>query len=137
MVDREVVVERIKNLEEKIDYLKKIGDYKKSEFSKEADIYFRFERALHLAIEAVIDIGNHIIADHRLKTPDSNKDIFKILANNKIIDKNLADKLMKMAGFRNILVHDYLDLDRELEYEIISNNLEDIEKFMKVAVKYI
>lgn len=137
MVDREVVVERIKHLEEKIDYLKNIRDYKKSEFSKEADIYFRFERALHLAIEAVIDIGNHIIADHQLKTPDSNKDIFKILANNNIIDKNLADKLMKMAGFRNILVHDYLDLDRELEYEIISNNLEDIKKFMKVAVKYV
>jgi len=42
-----------------------------------------------------------------------------------------------MAGFRNILVHDYLELDRDLEYEIIKNNIRDIKEFMKIALKYL
>ena len=137
MVDKDVILERIRHLEKKINYLNGVNNYSKEEFSSEMDIYFRFERALHLAIEAVIDIGNHIIADQQLKTPDSNKNIFKILADNKIINKELSESLMKMAGFRNILVHDYLELDRELEYEIILNNIDDIEKFMEIAIKYI
>ncbi len=137
MVDRDVILERIRHLEDRINYLSDVDNYSKEEFSSEMDIYFRFERALHLAIESVIDIGNHIIADQQLKTPDSNKNIFKILADNKIINKELSESLMKMAGFRNILVHDYLELDRKLEYEIILNNIDDLEKFMEIAVKYI
>ena len=137
MVDREVVLGRINHLEKNIEYLEGVKSYSKNEFSENQDIYYRYERALHLTIEAVIDIGNHLIADQKLKTPESNKEIFLILNKNDIIDQGLSDKLIKMAGFRNILVHDYLDLDRELEYDIILNNLKDIKEFMKISVKYI
>ncbi|MFW6035843.1 MAG: type VII toxin-antitoxin system HepT family RNase toxin [Halothermotrichaceae bacterium] len=137
MVDKEVVLKRLNNLKDNLNYLKGIKDFSKNEFSSDPDIYFRYERSLHLAIEAVLDIGNHLIADQRLRTPESNRDIFKILVDNNIIDKDLSEKLMKMAGFRNILVHDYLSLDRELEYEIILNNINDIKEFIKIVVKYI
>lgn len=36
-----------------------------------------------------------------------------------------------MAGFRNILVHDYMKFDRNIVYHIINNNLKDIELFIK------
>ena len=137
MVDRDVVLNRIKNLEDNINYLKKIENYNQKTFSKDPDIYYRFERSLHLAIEAVLDLGNHLIADQNLETPDSNRDIFRILFKNEIIDEGLKESLVKMAGFRNILVHDYLDLDRELEYEIIKSNIKDIKEFMKIVLKYI
>jgi len=42
-----------------------------------------------------------------------------------------------MAGFRNILVHDYIDLDREIVYDIIKNNLKDIENFREIVVNYV
>lgn len=93
--------------------------------------------ALHLAVEAVLDLGNHLIADQNLETPDSNRDIFRVLFENEIINDSLKESLIKIAGFRNILVHDYLDLDRELEYEIIKNNIKDIKEFMKVVLKYL
>lgn len=137
MVDREIILNRLKHLEENLEYLKSLQEYSKEEFSTNPDIYLCYERALHLAIEAVIDLGNHLIADQRLKTPESNRDIFVILGNNGIINEELARKLARMAGFRNILVHDYLDLDRNQEYEIIINNLQDIREFMKVVVDYI
>ncbi|MGY0372863.1 HepT-like ribonuclease domain-containing protein [Clostridium sp. JNZ J1-5] len=42
-----------------------------------------------------------------------------------------------MAELRNTLVYDYLKIDREIVYEIILDNLKDIEKFIKVIVEYI
>ncbi|WP_279381239.1 HepT-like ribonuclease domain-containing protein [Clostridium pascui] len=41
----------------------------------------------------------------------------------KIINETLKNNLCNMAGFRNILVHDYMKLDRGLVYDIINNNL--------------
>ena len=42
-----------------------------------------------------------------------------------------------MAGFRNILVHDYINLDREVVYDILNNNLKDIEDFRDIALEYV
>ena len=137
MVDKDVVLNRIKHLEDNINYLKKIENFDQKTFSSDPDIYYRFERALHLAVEAVLDLGNHLIADQNLETPDSNRDIFRILFENKIISERLKKSLIKMAGFRNILVHDYLDLNRELEYEIIKNSIKDIKEFMRVMLKHL
>lgn len=137
VLDKDVVLNRIKHLEDNINYLEKINNFDQKTFSSTQDIYYRFERALHLAVEAVLDLGNHLIADQNLETPDSNRDIFRILFENQIIDSELKESLIKMAGFRNILVHDYLDLDRELEYEIIKNNIVDIKEFMKVVLEYL
>lgn len=134
MVDKEVILKRLDQLENKINYLQGIEQFGKEEFSNNPDIYFRYERALHLALEAVIDLGNHLIADQNLRTPESNRDVFKVLYENNLIKKDLYSKLGKMAGFRNILVHDYLTLDRELEYEIIRTNLDDLRKFMEMIV---
>ncbi|TDO95171.1 uncharacterized protein YutE (UPF0331/DUF86 family) [Halanaerobium saccharolyticum] len=137
MVDRDVVLNRIKHLEDNINYLKKIENFDQKTFSSDQDVYYRFERALHLAVEAVLDLGNRLIADQNLGTPDSNRDIFRVLFKNKVINEDLKESLVKMAGFRNILVHDYLELDRELEYEIIKNNIDDIKEFMQVILKYL
>lgn len=137
MVDKDVVLNRIKHLEDNINYLKKIENFNQKTFSSDPDIYYRFERALHLAVEAVLDLGNHLIADQNLETPDSNRDIFRILFENHIINDELKESLIKMAGFRNILVHDYLDLDREIEFKIIKDNIKDIREFMKIILNYI
>lgn len=137
MVDREVVLRRLDHLEDNLNYLQGLQEFSKENFCREQDIYLRYERALHLAVEAVIDLGNHLIAERSLKTPEFNKEIFKILNENNIISDELADTLSKMAGFRNILVHDYLELDRELEYEIMKNGIYDLREFMKIVAECI
>ena len=137
MVKREVVLTRISKLNQYIKFLYRIKEYSKSEYLNDPMIYGSTERFLHLAIECVIDIANHIIADMRYRKPDSNKEIFEILFENKIINSNLKISLCNMAGFRNILVHDYVKLDREIVYDIIKNNLKDIEDFRDIVVEYV
>lgn len=137
MVKRDVIIARINKLNEYVDILKSVKKYDKETYIKDPIIYGASERFLHLSIECILDIGNHIIADMRYRKPENNKDIFLVLYENKIIDEKLKNNLCNMAGFRNILVHDYMKLDRGLVYEIINNNLKDIEEFVKKIIEYI
>lgn len=137
MVKREVVLSRIDKLKEYLKYLSYVRNYTKEQYLNDPMIYASTERFLHLAIECVIDIGNHVISDMRYRKPESNKDIFRVLFENNVIEEILKDNLSNMAGFRNILVHDYLKLDRAIVYDIVLNNLKDIEQFVKIIVEYI
>lgn len=137
MVKREIIISRIDKLKEYLTYLDSVNKYTKEEYTNNPLIYGSSERFLHLSIECAIDIGNHIISDMRYRKPESNKDIFEVLYENKLIDEKLKNNLCNMAGFRNILVHDYLKLNRGMVYEIILNNLGDIEKFVSIISEYI
>ena len=137
MVNREVVLSRISKLDEYIKFLHEMGKYSKEEYLLDPLIYGSTERFLHLSIECVIDIANHIISDMGYRKPNSNREIFEILFENKIIDSDLKKSLSNMAGFRNILVHDYINLDREIVYDILNNNLKDMEDFRNIAIEYV
>ncbi len=137
MVRREIVLSRISKLDEYIEFLYEMCKYPKEEYLFDPMIYGSTERFLHLSIECAIDIANHIISDMGYRKPSSNKEIFEILFENKIIDNNLKENLSNMAGFRNILVHDYINLDREIVYDILNNNLKDIEDFRDIAIEYV
>lgn len=137
MVRREVIILRLDKLREYIQYLNSIELIEKDVYLKDPMIYGSSERFLHLAIECIMDIANHLISDLRFRKPENNRDIFEILYENKLIDSDLKHSLSNMASFRNILVHDYLKLDRGLVYNIIKNNLKDIEQFIKITADYI
>ncbi|MFH1840752.1 MAG: DUF86 domain-containing protein [Candidatus Shapirobacteria bacterium] len=55
-----------------------------------------------------------------------NKELFAILAKMDIIDQKLSINLQKMAGMRNILAHEYLEIDKTQVYRAIKENLPDI-----------
>jgi len=137
MIDKDIMLDRLHSIKNNLDYLQNIKEYSREEFSSNPDIHYRFERALHLVLEAVIDTSNHLIAEKNLKTPSTNREIFEVLADNNLLNQKLAASLKEMAGFRNILVHDYLELDRKKEYEIIIESLVDIKQFYQEILKQI
>ena len=89
------------------------------------------ESYLRRSLEAIFDIGRHIIAKTAGKGIVEYKEIANALAENGVITKALSDRLRLMAGYRNRLVHFYHEVvDKEL-YLLIKNNLIDIETFVK------
>ena len=59
---------------------------------------------------------------------------FAILAEAKIIPKDLSESLPKMARFRNLLVHMYWKVDYNTLYELIQGNLKDLRHFSEAIV---
>lgn len=103
---------------------------KLKEFLSREDLQDRVERNLQVAIQSCIDIGNHIIAVAGLRAPNDYGDIFRILAENGIMEHNLAETFVKMAGFRNVLVHMYARVDLKRVYQALKQ-LSDFEAFAK------
>lgn len=98
------------------------------------------ERTLHLAIETCINIGNRLLSlvqfEKPVNAPETYADIFIQLRNLGIVDPDFAGRLVKMAKFRNRLVHLYWEVDVETVYKILQENLVDFEKFQQIIVDY-
>lgn len=110
------------------------------DFRKDAILRAATERTLHLAIESCINIGNRLISliqfERPIKAPETYADIFIELRNSGIIESDLADNLVDMARFRNRLVHIYWDIDTDVVYQILQENLDDFRKIQEVVVVY-
>ncbi len=117
--------------------LKELAKESKDDFLSNYKIFGLAERYLQLSIECVLDIGNHIISSLELKKPEKLQDIFLILGENSILPLQFAKKIAKMAGFRNILVHGYSDIDENLVYDSLTQDFTDFEDFIKYISKFL
>jgi len=81
-----------------------------------------------VSIEAVIDLSNHLITQNKMRVPESYAETFKVLAEANVIEEELSKRLMEMAKFRNRLVHIYWEVDDELIYSIIKEDINDVEE---------
>ena len=87
------------------------------------------ERTLHLAIETCMDVADHIVADRRLRVPETGAESFEILAEAQLLPHELGEALARMVGFRNILVHDYTRLDPAIVVRVLRKDLLDLLRF--------
>lgn len=137
MVKPEIIAERLEKLKNYLKILKTVRKFNFERFDTDPFIHGTAERYLHLSIECVLDVGNHVISDRSCRKPETYGEIFEILAEEKIISKKLLLELKGLAAFRNILVHDYLKLDRKKIYEVIQNRLKCFENLAKVYASFL
>jgi len=55
----------------------------------------------------------------------------------KVISLNLRNRLLGPGGFRNILVHEYLIIDRNKIYDELKTGLIDFEDFIKEIISWL
>ena len=88
-------------------------------------------KEVEYAIQLVIDICSIINSDTSKETPSDEDSIFLSLVNNKIISKEIGDKIIEMKGFRNVLVHKYGKINNGEAYENVSQGLKDFERIIE------
>lgn len=97
-----------------------------------ADNFTRQDAAIlniQRACEAALDMGQYLIRREQLGIPQSARDVFTLLADNRWIDKPLADSLKRMIGFRNIAVHEYQNLQLPITIKIINEHLDEFLQY--------
>ena len=99
--------------------------------------YGSAERFLQLAVETINDIANHVIAEKNLGTVNVGRDIPHLFRLHGYVDEAVEARWVRMIGFRNILVHDYLEVDRTIVYGVLSNDLEDLRNLAKVLSRFL
>jgi uncharacterized protein YutE (UPF0331/DUF86 family) len=112
--------------------LKKLEPFKakkKEEILQDSYLQDIIERNLEVAAQAVIDIANRIISIEGLEKPRDYFEAILRLGESDILPLDFAKKLAPLAGFRNILVHDYMDINWDEVYKNL-HQLNDISRFM-------
>jgi uncharacterized protein YutE (UPF0331/DUF86 family) len=87
------------------------------------------ERGLHLGCEIALDVGNHVLAGAFSRTPETYEQILDALAAEAVLSAGLRAELTGLGGFRNVLVHDYLDVDPERVIAALARVPERFETF--------
>lgn len=97
----------------------------------EKDPYLQdvLERNFEVAAQSCIDIANRIISLEDLAKPSDYYQAIERLGENEIIPSKFAENLAPIAGFRNLLVHQYLEIDQEEVYRYLQN-LDQLHQFM-------
>ena len=122
-----------------ITKLKKLRDSAAPQVLKNPESIERdsVERNMQLAIQSVLDLGAMLIADYAFGTPNDNKHIITILGNNGVLEPELAERIKKMGGMRNALVHDYLYIDEDELFDAFENRLGDFDAFAEHLVMFL
>lgn len=134
MINKDVLFQKTNSIQ---NCLKRIHDTIGGDLEKlhNLDVQDIVVLNLQRAIQLVIDMGSYVIAIKQMGIPQSLKDVFVILEQNKCISHSLSDKLQKMVGFRNIAVHDYQAVDQDILKAVISKHLKDFEDFYTEILK--
>ena len=135
-LDRERILAKIDQLDAYIAELQEIAPNNFAEYQR-VEKKRACERLLQVSIEVVIDICNLLVSGLRLGLPAEEEDLFRKLLKAGVISKEMGGKLREMRGFRNILVHEYAQVDDKLVYEAVKTKLEDFTLFRRDILVYL
>lgn len=125
------IKDKIEEIEKYVDELEsfKPGDFK--EYLRDVKTKAACERYFERIVEAAVDLAFLIIKDKRLKIPEDDKEAFDILAREKIIVPELANRLKDAKGMRNIIAHQYGIVDDEIVFHAITEEIvRDTKEFL-------
>lgn len=131
MVDPDRIRTKLGHLEEYLRGLAENQDVSRSTYLRDRDRRDIVERRFEKSIQASLDIASHVVASEGYREPTDYGDLFRILEENGVLSPSVADRMVAMAGFRNVLAHEYASIDDEQVYE----HLEDLEHFNEYATE--
>jgi uncharacterized protein YutE (UPF0331/DUF86 family) len=136
-INPETVTRLFLEMDQAIGKLRESSRLSQEIFLSDPKSYDSAKYNLIVAVESLIDICNHIIAQKRLGKPEDYGDVLRIIGKELSLDEEFVRRLEKMAKFRNLIVHLYWKVDNAEVYSILRNNLEDFEVIKRALQGYL
>jgi uncharacterized protein YutE (UPF0331/DUF86 family) len=128
-VDTAAIAMRLRKLDSYLRTLRQMQAVPLDEYLSDDNIQTIVERKLQLAIQACMDIASYLIGQLGLTAPDEPHNVFAVLGQEDVISRGLSNRMVSMVRFRNILVHDYLEIDSTIVHRNLTGGLEDFDQF--------
>jgi uncharacterized protein YutE (UPF0331/DUF86 family) len=128
--DQETMVKLVSELRKNVARLQDLSALPEAKFFKDPDKIGSAKYHFIVAIESCIDMCNHVISRNGYRAPEDYGDTFRVMNEEGALEPDFSDELVKMAKFRNRLVHIYLDVEDRQVFEILQNRLSDFKKFI-------
>ncbi|HHW14839.1 MAG TPA: DUF86 domain-containing protein [Firmicutes bacterium] len=130
MVDRQKIEGKLESIRLRVARLTQLQQMERSEFLADFRSVDAAKHNLQVAIEAMVDIANHLIARCGLPMPKSHADAFAVIAGEGWIRPDDAHRFALMARFRNRMAHLYDEISDDEVYRVLQEDLRDFRSFL-------
>ena len=131
MIDPDLVRRKLARLNMYLDKLKPIAEHTFEEYMSDFYMKTSAERLIQLIVECASDINSHVVLESGQRPPEDYTSSFVRAAEAGLITHELADKLKGSGGMRNIIVHEYMDIDDRKIYEILPTAISDYKEYIR------
>ena len=134
MVDPERLVAALARITARLRILEDYAGQDRRELLADEIRLGHLKYTFQTAIEACLDAAQHVVADEGLGVPASNADAFRLLGHAELLDAGLATEMAGAVGFRNVLVHDYAEVD---DHKVVDNldRLGELRRFVAAMAR--
>jgi uncharacterized protein YutE (UPF0331/DUF86 family) len=135
-IDVEVVRRHLAALRYSLEVLLTRADISLEALDADTEGRWTVERGLQLCAQNALDIATHIAASRGRDVPDYASAIDE-LGRLGVLSSGFAREFRSVAGFRNVLVHGYLDVDLDVLFTLLHERLGDFESFAEAVEAYL
>jgi uncharacterized protein YutE (UPF0331/DUF86 family) len=128
------LVRKLEYLRQQLDTLEPYRSLGKLTLLENREKVLAVERLLELSIQSVMDLSRLLVL---VRDWSKERDAMTVLAEHRIIKPELADRLLKAKGFRNVLVHDYVEIEPDLLFDYLKEDVSDLWAFVKALAAHL
>jgi len=133
-VDTEVIDARLRELSRRLRRVEARQPASLKALAADEDLQDILARNLEVAIQTCIDIAFHLCGAHGM-VPTTAAEAFAELARRGLIERRLAGRLQLAVGFRNVLAHEYTDVDWRIMLQVMRTGTRDLASFGKAVLR--
>lgn len=129
VVDERRVVHLLRQVADDVDVLRRRGSQDREYLLGDRDRLDAIKYTFVTAVKGCIRTGQHIAASEGWKPPATNAETFHVIGSHGVIDRTIAGRMASAAGFRNLLIHQYADID-DVRVVTCLDSLDDLTRFV-------
>jgi uncharacterized protein YutE (UPF0331/DUF86 family) len=126
MVNPSVITKRVEQIEKHLDRIRPFASLSHEVFLKDNVAQDVVEYNLFQIVNHLIDIFQHTVVDEEYGFPETAYEAAQILFEKGILSKGDVEIFKPMVGFRNVVGHDYINVDKEIVYNILAHGENDV-----------
>ena len=135
MIDKDLILAKAGKVDSHLRRIREKKAVTLEEFLGDLDRQESILFNMQMAIQSCIDIAAHVISDEEMGVPGSTNEMFYMLQENSWLPPELTEKMVAAVSFRNLIVHEYDNVDLKRVYDIAQQDISDLEDFLKAIVK--
>ena len=134
-MDRDLIAQKLESLRRCVERVRQRSPATAAALANDPDAQDILTLNITRAVQLCVDIGAHLIAAQNKPAPDTMGQTFDTLADMGVISADLAMRMKKSVGFRNIAVHNYEAIDWTITHAIATHHIDDFAAFATAVAK--
>ena len=137
MIDPDLVRRKLSRMTMYLEKLKPIAAKSYEEYISDFYLKTSAERIIQLIVECASDINNHVVLELSERPPEDYTSSFLRAADVGLISRELAERLKGSGGMRNIIVHEYMDIDDLKVYGSFEKAISGFKEYVRQVVAFL